>query len=131
MAQPDSETCEDFLGEEVVDVKGNPIGTLACFWEYDEGRPVLFGIDMGAHSNDIHLLPVNGARLDAKKSYFAVEFTREKVRLAPVLDCGAELDEKLETKVLDYYGSAAFSDDESEIFSVRALRRKNHTPSSK
>ena len=30
---PSSESFEEFLGEEVVDFDGNPIGTFACYWE--------------------------------------------------------------------------------------------------
>src|SRR6185503_15034752 len=90
MAEADSEAFEDFLGEEVVDITGNPIGTLACFWEHEEGKPVLLGIDVGAISNEIHLHPARGAQLNIAKAYVAVNFAKEKVCKAPVLDCGSE-----------------------------------------
>ncbi len=131
MAQADSETFEDFLGEEVVDIKGSPIGTLACFWEHEEGKPVLLGIDIGALSNEIHLLPAKGVKLDTRKSYVAVDFTKEKVSKAPVLDCGSELDPKLERKVFTYYGADALGYEEAEADARRELRRKNHLASKK
>ena len=128
MAQPDSEAFEDFLGEEVVDVTGEPVGTLACFWEHDDGTPVLLGIDMGTASNDTHLAPAKGAQLDIRRSYVAVDFAKAKVRKAPVLDCGSELDPKLERKVIAYYGAGAYGEEND---TSRELRRKNHAPSRK
>ena len=129
MALADSETFEDFLGEEVVTSDGIPIGTLACFWEHDDGQPVLLGIDLGSLTNEIHLLPVKGARLNTNKSYVVVEYSKEEVRKSPVLDCGSELDPKLERKVFAYYGEDALGYGETRIDSARQLRRKNHKAS--
>ena len=129
MAEFDSEALEDFLGEEVVDATGSPIGTLACFWEHEDGKPVLLGIDIGALSNGTHLLPAKGAQLNTNKSYVAVDFTKEKVRKAPALDCGSELNPKLEKKVFAYYGASALDYEAVDVDSGRALRRKNHVAS--
>lgn len=32
---------DDFLGEEVVDRDGNPVGTLACYWEHRQRNALL------------------------------------------------------------------------------------------
>ncbi|MEO5801934.1 MAG: hypothetical protein ABIR24_00265 [Verrucomicrobiota bacterium] len=122
----DSETLEDFLGEEVVDPQATPIGTLACFWDSPDGTPVLLGIDVEELLDKTHLLPAKGAELDERKSYVTVQFTKEKVRKAPCLECGGELTPQLEKKVFAYYGASSFDEDiMAEDASPRELRRKS------
>src|SRR4051812_13638741 len=95
---------EDFMDEEVVDSEGNAIGTLACYWEHEDGKVVLLGIDVGELAHFIHLMPAKGARLDTDQSYIVVNYDKDKVRKAPCLDCGCELDGPFEKKVFAYYG---------------------------
>ena len=99
---------EDFIGEEVVDTHGNAIGTLECYWEHDEGKPVLLGINVGETAHHTHLMPAKGARLDEDQAYVMVPFKKEKVRLAPCLECGMELDDTFENNVFAYYGENSF-----------------------
>jgi hypothetical protein len=130
MAEMDSEALEDFLGEEVVDASGNPIGTLACFWEHDDGVPVLLGIELDG-VNGTHLLPAKAAKLDTRKSYVVVDFSKEKMRKAPALECDSELDPSMERKVFAYYGADSIDYDPADAESRLPLRRKNHAPSNK
>ncbi len=116
---------EDFMDEEVVDTEGNPIGTLACYWEHDEGKPVLLGIDVGGQGHHTHLMPAKDARPNAKHAYIVVNYTKEKVSQAPCLDCGCELDGPFEKKVFAYYGEEAFDYNAKETAAAqRELRRR-------
>lgn len=99
----DSEEFDDFLGEEVVDVDGQPIGTLACYWEHEADKPVFLGIDVEA-VDGTHVVPTKEVQLDTRKSYVVLPFTKEKIRRAPCLECGSELDRAFEKKVFNYYG---------------------------
>jgi hypothetical protein len=45
---------EDFLGEEVVDTEGNPVGTLACYWERKQRDALLLGVDIPERSGHTH-----------------------------------------------------------------------------
>ncbi len=123
MSTPDSEVFDDFLGEEVVDSSGNVIGSLACYWEQDDTVPVLIGIDIGGSSEATHVAPAKGARLDLRKSYVVLAFDKEKIRRAPCLECGSELDADFEKKVFAFYGDDAF-DYELSKSAERQLRRK-------
>lgn len=132
MAAPDSEAFDNFLGEEVVDPSGQPIGTLSCYWEHDDGKPVLLGIDLLGPSALTHVAPAKGARLDDRKSYVVINFTKEKVQRASCLECGCELDAKFEQDVLAYYGEEAFDYKRTDAESARReLRRKVHIDPSK
>ena len=99
----DSEAFDDFLGEEAVDLAGRPLGTFACYWEHEPGNPVLLGINMESVSGT-HVIPAKDVQLDTRKSYVVIPFNKEKLRRAPSLECGAELDRAFEQKVFDYYG---------------------------
>lgn len=133
MPEPDSESLDNFLGEEVVDPAGLPIGTLSCYWEHADGKPVMLGIDVLGPSMRTHVAPVKGARLDDRKSYIVINFTKEKVGQASCLECGCELDAEFEKKVFAYYGEESFDykRTNSEI-ERRELRKKApNSPSKK
>ncbi|MEO6035152.1 MAG: hypothetical protein ABIQ35_07850 [Verrucomicrobiota bacterium] len=127
MGAPDSEALDNFLGEEVVDPAGRIVGTFSCYWEHDDGVPVLLGIDILETPARTHVAPAKGARLDDRKSYVVISFTKEKVQEASCLECGSELDTKFEEQVFAYYGDDAFGYKRAGAESVRKeLRRKAH-----
>ena len=132
MAAPDSEAFDNFLGEEVVDPSGQTIGTLSCYWEHEDGKPVMLGIDVLGPAAQTHVAPAKGARLDDRKSYVVIHFTKEKVQQASRLECGSELDAQVEQKVFAYYGEDAFGYKRTEPETARReLRRKVHNPPKK
>lgn len=118
----DSEAFDDFLGEEVVDSERSAIGTFACYWEHDAGKPVLLGIDVDGRPGT-HVMPAKDARLDSNKSYVVLPFSKEKIQRAPCLECGSDLDAKFEKKVFAYYGAAAIDYDATHAIK-RELRKK-------
>jgi len=102
----DSDALDDFLGEEVVDANGSAIGTLACYWEQDDGTPILIGIDF-EDIPDTHVAPVRDVTLNTRKSYVVLPFSKDRIRRAPSLECGADLDRAFEQKVFDHYGESS------------------------
>ncbi len=123
---------EDFVGEEVVDSHGNTIGTLACYWEHAEGIPVLLGIDVGEVAHRIHLMPAKGAQPNERQTYVVASYNKDKVRQAPCLDCGCELDRGFEKKVFAFYGERAVGykmrDDVDQTELRRIVRGESPTP---
>ena|SRR5215510_15267648 len=85
-----SESFEEFLGEEVVDFDGNPIGTFACYWERIKGRPVLLGIDCDGDQRRTRVAPAKGAWLNVKQTHICLPYAKEYVEQAPCLDCDLE-----------------------------------------
>src|ERR1044071_7784031 len=97
---PSSDSFQEFLGEEIVDVEGHPVGTFACFWEREQDKPVLLGIQCNGDTKRTHVAPAKGAKLNVAQVYVSVMVPRELIRQAPALDCGCELDAVFEAKVL-------------------------------
>ena len=104
-----SDSFEDFLGEEAVDLEGTPVGTFACYWESETHRPILLGINLPEFSRQTHLVPAKGARLNESQSYVRLAYPKEKIKNAPCLDCECELDGNFERSVYEYYGMTEFA----------------------
>jgi hypothetical protein len=100
---PDPAVLEDFLGEEVVDTEGKPIGTFACYWEREEKKALLLGVDIPERSGHTHLVPAQGAKFSERYCDIQVPFSRKQIEAAPCLPCVAEVDDELEAKVWAYY----------------------------
>jgi hypothetical protein len=100
-------TLEDFLGEEVVGSEGNPVGTLACYWERKQRNALLLGVDIPGRSGHTHIVPALGARCNERQIYVEVPFTRDKIVQAPCLPCECEVDETLEERIWAFYGMPA------------------------
>src|SRR6187431_206775 len=90
---------EDFLGEEVVDTEGNPVGTLACYWERKQRNALLLGVDIPGKSGHTHIVPALGARCNERQIYVEVPFTRDKIVQAPCLPCDYEMDDIFEERI--------------------------------
>ena len=101
---PDVNVLEDFLGEEVVDLEGKPVGSFACYWERELRRALLLGVDIPERSGHTHIVPASGARLNERQTYVQVAFSRDKIIQAPCLSCGCEMDEETEQRIWSFYG---------------------------
>jgi hypothetical protein len=99
-----ADALEDFLGEEVIDREGTPVGTLACYWERHKRETLLLGVDIPGKSGHTHIVPAFGARCNHRKIYVEVAFTREKIIQAPSVTCEADIDGVLEERIWAYYG---------------------------
>lgn len=101
---PDANDMENFLGEEVVDVAGIPVGCFACYWEGGEGKALLLGVDVPDRSGRTHLVPARGARFNERQGYVQVPLLREKIVKAPCLECGCEIDDAIQQRIQAFYG---------------------------
>jgi hypothetical protein len=124
VGMPDAAPFDDFLGEEAVDSEGTPVGTLACYWENEEHRPIFLGIDLPESPQKTHLVPVKGTRLNESQSYVRLGFTRKKIQDAPCLDCECELDPNLESRVYRHYGISEFAVKSSTVEAAQRQLRK-------
>lgn len=98
------EAYQDFLGEEVVDAEGWPVGRFVCYWEHEEDKPVLLGIHCNGDEKRTHVAPAKGSRLNESQTYISVPHARAMIQKAPSLECGCELDAVFEERVCEYYG---------------------------
>ena len=110
---------EDFLGEEVVDTDGNPVGTLACYWEYRQRNALLLGVDIPGRPGHTHIVPAQGARCSERQTYVKVPFTREKIVQAPCLPCESEMDETFEERIWAFYELPAPRPADSSLLSQK------------
>jgi hypothetical protein len=111
---------EDFMGEEVVEVDGKPVGTLACYWEREQRKALLLGVDIPGRSGHTHVVPAQGARLNERQTYVQVSFASEKLIQAPCLDCECELDEAFEQRIWAFYGLPVPRPEAPDLLSQRA-----------
>jgi len=110
---------EDFLGEEVVDTEGNPVGNLACYWERKQRDALLLGVDIPGRTGHTHIVPALGARCNERQSYVEVPYTREKIVQAPCLPCDCEVDEALEERIWAFYGMSVPRPAASDLISQK------------
>lgn len=101
---PNAAAVEDFLGEEVVDREGIPVGTFACYWEREERKALLLGVDIPERSGHTHIVPAQGARFNERQTYVQVGFTLDQIAKAPCLECSCEVDDAFEQRVWAFYG---------------------------
>lgn len=93
----------DYLGEEVVDRDGVPVGTLRCYWESAPDVPEFCGIELKCHSV-VRVVPVQFSRNDERHSCVRLNVSAQKVETAPGWDCSIELDGPLQQKVNAHFG---------------------------
>ncbi|PWU08283.1 MAG: hypothetical protein C5B50_29835 [Verrucomicrobia bacterium] len=85
---------EDFIDQEVVDIKGKPVGVLECYWESHSGKLYL-GIKPKGQDT-VRVVPGATAEVDERHSWVQLGFDASRVRTAPLYDCDKELYPKLE-----------------------------------
>ena len=126
---PSSDSFEEFLGEEVVDEEGLPVGVFACYWEHEQGKPVLLGVHCNNDATRIHVVPAKGARLNTAQTYVSVPFPRPTILKAPALECDRELNATFEQTVCSYYNLSAIFLPTRAIDNLRtALKRVSNPP---
>jgi hypothetical protein len=94
---------EDFLGEEVVDRDGEPVGTFACYWHLFDGRVAVLGVFVGTDSERTRVAPARGMRVGERHSCIRLPFSRPKVENAPVLECDQDLEHDTEEEMYRHY----------------------------
>ena len=94
---------EDYLGEEVVDRRGDPIGRLECYWTGEDEMPAFIGISTEEDRNHTCVVPASLSRLEERYSCVRVTIPALKVRQAPQLQCDQPIDTAFERKLNEYF----------------------------
>ena len=83
---------EDYLGEEVVDRRGDSVGRLECFWTGDDDKPEFLGISTEEDRNHTFVVPASLSRAEERYSCIRLTIPAIKVRQAPRLECDQPID---------------------------------------
>jgi hypothetical protein len=101
-----NEDFEDYLEAEVLDQAARVIGNLECYWTDEEGETLFLGIKTPTAKDATAVVPVVLAEANERQSCVILSVQEEKIRKAPLLECDAVLDRKLEEKLYKYYDLA-------------------------
>jgi len=93
---------DDFLDEEVVDKRGTPVGTLACYWQSVSGLVIFLGISVQGEES-VRVVPGRRSQVDEQHSCIQVGFDAVDMESAPQFDCATELDATLERTVYEHF----------------------------
>jgi hypothetical protein len=90
-------------GDEVVDVSGQKLGTLAhVYYDAESDDPLFLGIRVGRLRPRLVLVPAEGARVG--KRQIQIRRSKEEVDAAPRLDLDTELRVEDEPAVFQQFG---------------------------
>jgi uncharacterized protein (TIGR02271 family) len=94
----------NYIGHEVVDNKGNKVGSLECLWTDHTGQPAFLGIKTGWFIGRTHVVPAHSATVSERGRSIRVPYDAERVKNAPAYDGDVKLDDRTEREVCSYYG---------------------------
>ena len=93
---------DDYMDEEVVDKEGNPIGTLACYWQSVSGHLVFLGINVKGQKV-VRVVPGHRSQVDDRHACIRLGFDLEDIESAPQFECATEVDAALERAVYKHF----------------------------
>ena len=94
---------EDYLGEEVVDRRGDAIGRLECYWTGPDDKPAFLGVTTESDRDRTFVVPAPLARIEERYSCIRLTVPGFKVRQAPLLECDKPIDTAFEKRLSEYY----------------------------
>lgn len=94
---------EDYLGEEVVDRRGDAIGRLECYWTGADEKPAFIGVSTDADRNRTFVVPASLARLEERYSCIRLTIPGVKARQAPQLECDQPIDTAFEKRLSEHF----------------------------
>jgi hypothetical protein len=94
---------DDYLGEEVVDRRGDAIGRLECYWTGEDESPAFLGVSTEKDRNRTFVVPAGLARIEERYSCIRLTVPGIKVRQAPQLECDQPIDTAFEKKLGEYF----------------------------
>lgn len=94
---------EDFLGEEVVDRRGDPIGRLECYWTGEDEKPEFLGVSTYENRENTFVVPASLSRVEERYSCIRLTIPAIKVRQAPQLECDKPIDTAFQKKLSEYF----------------------------
>ena len=100
--QTNAAILDDFLDAEVLDKRGDTIGTLECYWESASGTFFL-GIKI-TEQEIVRVVPGSLARLDERHACILVGCGAATIRSGPPFDCDKELKGQIEHAANKHFG---------------------------
>jgi hypothetical protein len=94
---------EDYLGEEVVDRRGDPIGRLECYWTGEDDVPAFIGISTEEDRNHTFVVPAALSRREERYSCIRLTIPGIKVRQAPQLECDQPIDTAFARRLAEFF----------------------------
>jgi uncharacterized protein (TIGR02271 family) len=94
----------NYVGHEVVDNKGNKVGTLECLWTDHTGEPAFLGVKTGWFMGRTHVVPAHSATVSERGRTIRMPYEAERIKNAPAYDGDVRMDDTTEREVCSYYG---------------------------
>ena len=94
---------EDYLGEEVVDRRGDSVGRLECFWTGGDDKPEFLGISTEEDRNHTFVVPASLSRAEERYSCIRLTIPAIKVRQAPRLECDQPIDTAFHKRLGEHF----------------------------
>ncbi|MCI0745631.1 MAG: hypothetical protein L0Y58_09525 [Verrucomicrobia subdivision 3 bacterium] len=94
---------EDYLGEEVVDRRSDPVGRLECCWTDGSDQPMYLGISTEEDRHLTYVVPASMARFEERYSCVRLTLPAIKVRQAPQLECDKPIDTAFEKRLGEHF----------------------------
>ena len=96
---------ERLVGYDVVDARGNKIGSVENVWVDGATQQLEFvGVKTGAVLGRTHIVPVADAQIDEAQRRVRVPYSEDQIKAAPQFDRNAELSDDDEYRVYSHYG---------------------------
>lgn len=94
---------EDYLGEEVVDRRGDAIGRLECYWTGQDEKPEFLGISTEDNRDQTFVVPATLSRVEERYSCIRLTIPALKVRQAPQLECDEPIDTSFQKRLAEHF----------------------------
>ena len=94
---------EDYLGEEVVDRRGDAVGRLECYWTGQDEKPEFLGISMEDERGHTFVVPATLSRFEERYSCIRLTIPALKVRQAPQLECDEPIDTSFQKRLAEHF----------------------------
>jgi uncharacterized protein (TIGR02271 family) len=95
------------IGYNVIDARGEKIGTLDALWADEAtGKVEFLGVKTGWGLGKIHVVPARGAEIEDDKDRIRVPYEAQRVKDAPSYPAEEQLSEAQEQEIYQYYGVA-------------------------
>jgi len=94
---------EQYVDHDVVDQRGNKVGTLQCLWADQRGEPAYLGVQTGWLFGKTHVVPADTAEVNEQRHVIRLPYDERTIKDAPAYDPGVELNASTEQEVRTYY----------------------------
>lgn len=99
----EAENLRDWIGEPVVDLDGDRVGTLeSVYFDTATDAPAFATVQSGVIGKKLIFVPLNGAVVSPK--YLKVQYGKKIIKDAPSIPTDGELQASAEPEIFQHYG---------------------------